>query len=67
MSSNLPKTEQEIQETLKHCGFCDMWHQYHQTCSITGDSKKWDSETCDMYNKSEETEKEYRAWIKERS
>lgn len=60
------KAEDAIQETLKHCGFCDMWHQYHKTCSITGDPKAWDSVICNMYKKSSETEKEYRVWLKEK-
>lgn len=63
--SDIPKNEEEMKAMLKHCGFCDMWNQYHKTCSITGDKKKWDNEICDMYKKEESTEKQYRNYIKE--
>lgn len=65
MQKELPKNEKELQETLKHCGFCDMWNDYHHTCSISGEPKEYYSKKCSFYKLDKDLEKKYREFVKQ--
>jgi len=54
--------EAEMREEMHTCGFCKMWHEYHETCSITGDRKKRDAEPCEMYGLDQGMDSEYIAF-----
>ena len=47
------------------CGFCEQWHDYHRTCSITGERKNWDAEPCELFVQDNDTVKAYKKWLEE--
>ena len=54
--------EAEMRAEMHTCGFCTHWHEYHKTCSITGDRKKHDAEPCEMYGLDQGMASEYIAF-----